>query len=160
MTAASSSTPWPRWRPKTRAGRQDIYEWVGGRTSLISSGIGRFDSELLSTTRDGIDAFFFTHDALDSNLDENGERTKIYDARTDGGFFKLPVEAPVRRLGRVPRARDRASRPAADRELRQDQQGNHLKGCPKGKVKRKGKCVKKKPKKGAKKTKKRRNRNG
>jgi Tol biopolymer transport system component len=73
-------------------GKRDVYEWVNNRARLISAGDGPFDTEFLSTTPNGTDAFFFTHDTLDSNVDKNGERTKIYDARSGGGFFKLPVK--------------------------------------------------------------------
>ena len=127
-------------------GRRDVYEWVGGRTSLISSGIGRFDSELLTTTHDGIDAYFFTHDTLDANVDENGERTKIYDARTDGGFFELPVKPQCAASDECHGPGTVAAGPAPDRQLRQDQRRQPQEACQKGKVKRKGKCVKTKPK--------------
>ena len=123
-------------------GRGDVYEWVGGRTSLISSGIGRFDSELLSTTRDGIDVYFFTHDALDNNIDENGERTKIYDARTGGGFFQLPIKPQCAASDECHGPGTETPAPPQIASSGKTSDGN-LKTCPKGKVKRKGKCVKK-----------------
>jgi len=91
--------------------RQDVYEWEATGTGtcqvespdffsfngdclgLISSGSSPFDSGLLGVSADGTDAFFFTHDTL-SSQDHNGPITKIYDARTDGGFFEVPKPPP------------------------------------------------------------------
>lgn len=70
-------------------GKQDAYEWEGGKVQLISSGTGPFDSGLLSVSTDGTDAYFFTRDSLVSE-DENGSQMKIYDARAGGGFFVIP----------------------------------------------------------------------
>jgi len=66
--------------------KQDVYEWTNGDTKLISGGLGRDDSALLSVTADGKDAFFFTRDIL-SRLDGNGNAIKVYDAREGGGFL-------------------------------------------------------------------------
>ena len=92
---------------------KDVYEWeeegqgrprraatpttrtyfpTGICLSLISAGTSPFDSSLLSASADGTDAFFFTHDTL-APEDENGPLAKIYDARTEGGFFKIPPPA-------------------------------------------------------------------
>ena len=64
----------------------DVYQWTNGDTKLISSGLGRDDSALLSASADGKDAFFFTRDIL-SRLDGNGNAIKVYDARESGGFL-------------------------------------------------------------------------
>jgi hypothetical protein len=66
--------------------KQDVYQWTEGDTKLVSSGLGRDDSALLSVSADGKDAFFFTRDIL-SRLDGNGNAIKVYDAREDGGFL-------------------------------------------------------------------------
>ncbi len=91
--------------------RKDVYEWetngvgncqpgspdfftvTGDCLSLISAGSSPFDSSLLGVSADGTDAFFFTHDSL-AVEDQNGPVTKIYDARTSGGFFKVPSPPP------------------------------------------------------------------
>ena len=127
-------------------GNGDVYEWVGGRTSLISSGIGRFDSELLTATHDGTDAYFFTHDTLDANVDENGDRTRIYDARVNGGFFKLPVKPQCAASDECHGPGTVAPGPPQIASSGRTSDGNR-RACPKGKVKRKGKCVKKKRRK-------------
>jgi hypothetical protein len=139
-------------------GKGDVYEWVGGRTSLISSGIGQFDSELLTTTHDGGDAYFFTHDALDANVDENGDRTRVYDARTNGGFFKLPIKPQCAASDECHGPGTVAPGPPQIASSGRTSDGN-LRACPKGKVKRKGRCVKKK-KHSKKKTKRGGRRNG
>jgi hypothetical protein len=67
-------------------GKADAYEWSGGKTQLISSGLGPADSALLSVSADGKDAYFFTRDVL-ARQDGNGSAIKIYDAREGGGFL-------------------------------------------------------------------------
>ena len=64
----------------------DAYEWNGGEPKLLSTGSSEFDSALLSVSRDGKDAFFFTHDALVAQ-DHNGNLVKLYDAREGGGLY-------------------------------------------------------------------------
>ena len=91
--------------------RQNVYEWEPRGTGtcqpespsfsiftdacvgLISSGQSPFDSKLLGVSANGTDAYFFTHDSLAAQ-DHNGPITKIYDARTDGGFFEVPKPPP------------------------------------------------------------------
>ncbi len=139
-------------------GTKDVYEWIGGRPRLISSGIGRFDSELLTVTHDGTDAFFFTHDTLDSKVDENGERTKIYDARVGGGLFELPKAPGCRASDECHGPGTITPGPPQIASSGKTSNGNHanrITKCPKGKVKRHGKCVKK-PSKHSKKGKKHR----
>ena len=83
--------------------KQNVYEWEPHGTgncgpesptysltdsdclALISTGISRFDSSLLSASANGIDVYFFTRDTLVPQ-DQNGELAKIYDARAGGGF--------------------------------------------------------------------------
>lgn len=144
---------------------KDVYEWersgqgncdganpnlfaTGVCVALISSGTSQFDSGLLSAGADATDVFFFTHDSL-APEDENGPLTKLYDARSGGGFFAVPppagcvasdechgpgtVEAGPPAVGTV------AGKPAPA-------SGGKAK-CKKGKVSKHGKCVKKKKKK-------------
>jgi hypothetical protein len=70
--------------------RQDAYEWKTGKVELISTGQSGFNAGLLSVTADGTDAFFFTRDTLVVKGDDNGSLMKLYDARSDGGFFIVP----------------------------------------------------------------------
>src|SRR5262249_50205285 len=75
----------------------DIYEFVGGRPQLISSGTAARDTTaggaffpvvrlgLESVSGDGRDVYFTTYDSLTTN-DQNGPFVKFYDARAGGGF--------------------------------------------------------------------------
>ena len=83
-------------------GLQDAYEWSAGIPQLISTGTSPFDSELLSVSASGGDAYFFTRDVL-SPQDNNGTLMKVYDARADGGYFKLAEATSLRGIGRVSR---------------------------------------------------------
>ena len=110
-----------------------------------------------TASSDGIDVYFFTQDKLAPEEDDNGALMRIYDARSGGGFFKLP---PRRALRRPPTS---ATAPAPKRPVPPDiktsghtTEGNVL-VCPKNKVKKNGKCVKKKKKPAKKKGKKGKN---
>jgi hypothetical protein len=72
---------------------QDAYEWKQGTVRLISSGVSPHDSGLLSVSRDGKDAFFFTREQLIPE-DENAELVRVYDAREEGGLFVIPSSPP------------------------------------------------------------------
>ncbi len=88
----------------------DVYEFVGGRPQLISSGTGSRDftggsavqnilelpkarTGLESVSADGTDVYFSTYDSLVPQ-DHNGAFIKFYDARTGGGFDSAPEFAP------------------------------------------------------------------
>ena len=112
--------------------------------SLISTGFSAFPSSLLTVTRDGTDAFFFTREEL-VERDANGQAMKIYDARAGGGTFIVPPPAPCA-------ASDEChgpSSPVAPPPPIGSYKGsggnvNPGKRCRKGFVKKNGKCVKKK----------------
>ena len=74
--------------------KRDAYEWSGGANiGNISTGRSISDSTLLSVSRDGKDAYFFTRDVLVPS-DENGGAVKIYDAREKGGYLTFPSPKP------------------------------------------------------------------
>ncbi|HST55352.1 MAG TPA: hypothetical protein VLJ42_05590 [Solirubrobacteraceae bacterium] len=89
--------------PGDSNGRQDVYEYEGGRPHLISSGTSNADSEFVDASLSGDDAFFKTSAPLvpqdvDQSLD-------IYDARVGGGFpFSPPAAACVGEACRPPAA--------------------------------------------------------
>jgi hypothetical protein len=121
--------------------RLDVYEWTGQKAQLITTGTATFDSGLLGVSADGTDAYFFTREALAPEEDHNGNRTRIYDARVNGGFFKLPPPVACA-------ASDECHGPgtvspgAPDiRSSGRTTTGN-LVTCAKNRVKRRGKCVK------------------
>ena len=144
---------------------RDVYEWeeeasgpssggcdsgnpnlfaTGSCLSLISSGTSPFDSSLLGISTDGVDAYFFTHDTL-AREDENGPVTKLYDARSGGGFFAVPPPAlcaasdechgPGTQAADPPPIGTRAGSPVTA-------QPEHA--CKKGFAKRSGRCVRRK----------------
>ena len=82
--------------PRDGNGINDVYEFVGARPQLISSGTGSQEGTelehrgLLGVTANGVDVFFSTYDTL-VGQDESGGVYKFYDARTKGGFpFNKP----------------------------------------------------------------------
>jgi hypothetical protein len=134
----------------------DAYEWSPQRTGpgacedpagcqqLISSGTSIFDSGMLGVTAEGTDAFFFTREKLVEN-DFNGEAMKIYDARENGGFFKLPEEPPCAAADECRGAATQAAPPPQIGTFKgTGGQAKPKKKCRKGFHKRRGKCVRKK----------------
>ncbi|MFL5897747.1 MAG: hypothetical protein ACJ76D_04710 [Solirubrobacterales bacterium] len=63
----------------------DVYEWSGGRLSLISSGNSTSNDYLYGMGADGRDVFFETNDSLVPQ-DQDGGNPSVYDARQGGGF--------------------------------------------------------------------------
>jgi hypothetical protein len=95
--------------PQDSDGIRDIYEYVGGRPQLISSGTGNRENTggletvaaffgvlqvgLESVSRDGTDVYFGSFETLTPE-DKNGSFLKFYDARTGGGFDFNPDLGP------------------------------------------------------------------
>jgi sugar lactone lactonase YvrE len=124
----------------------DAYEWSGGKQRLISTGIGSNDSGLMSVSADGVNAFFYTRDTL-SPEDENGSAVKVYDAREGGGFLFDPARPPCAASDECHGAGSPVPAPPnintrTGSEHQNVIQPTPTKPCPKGKVKRHGKCVK------------------
>jgi DNA-binding beta-propeller fold protein YncE len=140
-------------------GKQDVYELsepgagncdkestaygkaTGDCLALISAGTSPFDSGLLTASRDGKDAFFFTRDSL-APQDKNGSTMKIYDAREGGGF---PYVNPEVQCQASDECHGAASAPPGPVEVGSvaGTPGNTVPGkkCKKGSVKKHGKCV-------------------
>jgi hypothetical protein len=135
---------------KDSNGRADIYSWAGGKPQLISAGNGPFDSGLLSASADGNDVFFFTHDDLAPEEDHNGTLIRIYDARVDGGFFKLPAGVPCAASDECHGPGTVAPGPPDIKSAGPTTRGNVL-TCKANQVKKNGRCVRKPKKKHAKK---------
>ncbi len=143
--------------------RKDVYEWEPNGSGncqpdspnyfgtkddclgLISAGSGSFNSSLLGISADGADAFFFTHDTL-ALQDHNGPVAKIYDARTEGGFFKVPSPPPCAASDECHGPGSAAPGPAAIKtEAGTPANATEVvkKKCKKGSIRRHGKCRKK-----------------
>ena len=125
--------------------RLDVYEWAGGPPQLISAGTSSFDSGLLSVSADGVDAYFFTHDTLAPDEDDNGFLNKIYDARADGGFLAFPTIKPCAASDECHGPGTQQPGPPQIRTGGPTTQGNQVKpsGCRKSRVKKRGRCVRK-----------------
>jgi hypothetical protein len=122
-------------------GKDDVYEWKDGEVQPISPGADQFGSRLLTISADGKDAYFFTHASL-APQDRNGNQVKIYDARENGGFFVVPSQPPCA-------ASDECHGPGSQAAAPPDigsfggtpTVAASQAGCPKGKVRRHGRCV-------------------
>jgi hypothetical protein len=112
----------------------DVYLWSSGHIYLISGGSVGHGAKNAAIDGSGRDIYFTSEDG------------DVYDARTGGGFPSPPGTCPGDESCQPP-----ASGPPAFRAPGSEQQsaGNPAppKGCPKGKVKKQGKCVKKAAKK-------------
>jgi hypothetical protein len=79
--------------PRDSNGKRDVYEYENGQLHLISSGTSDKNSTLIAASPSGKDVFFATEDRLvgwdtDQNID-------AYDARVNGGFPEPPTPPPA-----------------------------------------------------------------
>jgi hypothetical protein len=148
-----------RLSPRDTNGRiEDVYEAeppsvgscerAGGCVSLISSGTGSVDSDFLAMDESGSNVFFTSRERLvPADADD---LIDLYDARVGGGF-------PSEDEGATPECHGEACQSATNAPTVLNSGTSGLQGtgnvraskaqlCPKGKVKHKGKCIKK-PKK-------------
>jgi hypothetical protein len=120
---------------------QDIYEWHDGTVDLISSGTGNEPARLISATHDGRDVFFLTRQRLVGwDLDLNND---VYDARIGGGFPE-PAAQPTACEGESCRGagtKPTASAGAGTAVFQGPGNPQPAAGCPKGKIRKSGKCV-------------------
>ena len=70
--------------PRDSNGRQDVYEYEGGRPHLISSGTSDSDSAFVDASASGDDVFFRTSASLVAQ--DVDQALDVYDARVGGGF--------------------------------------------------------------------------
>jgi hypothetical protein len=135
---------------------QDVYEWtppgVGGcsRTDgclgLISSGSDPGDSMFVDSTPSGDDVFFITRQQLVPQ--DQGQQLDLYDARAPhlpGELVGVPLSS-----GPQPCSGEACRPPPSPAPLSQGAGSAAFAGpenpkCPKGKLRRKGRCVKRHP---------------
>ncbi len=129
-------------------GESDVYLWRGGKTSLISSGAVSGGGSLASIDGSGRNLYFQTGQALSPS--DGDIAVDVYDARVGGGFS----------AAETPRCVGEACQGAASPQPAAKSPASSVTGpgnppaarpCPKGKVKKHGKCVKKKSSHGGKK---------
>ena len=144
----------------------DVYEWEaagsgsceaslayadGGCLYLLSTGVGKEPALIGATSESGNDVFFFTRDRL-VGQDQDGA-LDVYDARAGGGLASQN-EAPKDPCGSEGSCRPNippppeVPTPVTENTLPGNPKAKA--GCPKGKHKVKGRCVKKKKGKGSK----------
>jgi hypothetical protein len=70
-------------------GKQDVYEYTGGRPQLVSTGTDRNDATFQNASADGDDVFFSTAGRLVGQ--DFDDHVDLYDARVGGGFPPPPV---------------------------------------------------------------------
>ena len=151
--------------PRDTNGAQDIYEWEapgagscgvassayssrnGGCISLISSGTGARDAEFRDADPSGANVFFGT---LVSLLPQDYGLVDVYDARVEGGL-PGPVTAPPDCEGEACQSPPQAPNDPTPASSAFEGAGNVVaptaKPCPKGKVRKHGKCLPKHHKK-------------
>ena len=129
--------------PQASSGKSAVYEYSEGRVTPISRLGGETDSLFISASPSGNDVFFATHDDLVPN--KNSGDYMVYDARVGGGFPLAPQGCSGVSCQGSASAPPAASAPASSAL---SGAGNpRMKACPKGKVRKHGKCVKKGKKK-------------
>jgi DNA-binding beta-propeller fold protein YncE len=79
--------------PSDTNAQLDVYEFQGGRVSLISSGTSSFESNLEGASESGHDVFFRSNQQLVPQDKREGQIV-IYDARVAGGFAE-PSSPPA-----------------------------------------------------------------
>ncbi len=146
---------------------QDVYQWEApgsgtctkasadysilneGCISLISTGKSEFPSYFADASESGADVFFFTRQSLVGQ--DKDELQDVYDAKVGGGIasqnpvFIPPCESPEGCHGPAQTPPSESSPGSANFVGPNDPKPKRGgKGCPKGKVKQGGKCVKKK----------------
>ena len=128
----------------------DVYRWRNGELSLVTSGNTQNDAWFSGSSLDGEDIFVFTSERIDPReLDDSD--FDLYDARIGGGFPYTPPPVPCQVLTLscevnaipAPPSRSAASTaPAAAGNVKP--KAKKKPKCRKGKVRKKGHCVKRK----------------
>ena len=120
-------------------------EEPGGCVQLISSGTAALGSALLGASSDGADAFFFTRDSLVSS-DLSGNRVKVYDARSLGGYGQIPPPHQCQASDECHGPGSATPPPPAIKSISETPGGNESPPppvkCRKGFSKKHGHCVK------------------
>ncbi len=130
----------------------DVYQWREGELSMISRGRPGFNQAYYSgNSIDGRDVFIQTSDRIDPREIDPSD-LDIYDARIGGGFPYTPPPVPCDPLALAcegdaatpPSATSPSTSGFAGEGNRRATNRPRARRCPKGKVRRRGKCVKKK----------------
>ncbi len=140
--------------PRDVNGLNDVYEYVEGRPQLITTGTGTvqnssfFPVGLIGVSADGIDVFFGAYETF-VGQDLNGTTLKYFTARTNGGFPLDPPPLPCAAADECHGPSSASTDPVRIGSGANIGSGNlsAAKKCPRGKVRKGGRCVKKRQKK-------------
>ncbi len=127
--------------PADQGNTSDVYLYADGELSLISSGVDQANSYVADNSDDGRDIFFLT-DAPLLPTDGDPHELDLYDARIGGGFLAPPLPPdPCQGEGcrTDPPPLPPAPTPATENF---HGPGNAKPRCRAGKVRRHGRCVK------------------
>jgi hypothetical protein len=151
--------------PRDVNGKADVYQWQrassqsecdasgaelyvpasGGCLSLISTGQSPSDSEIADASPDGSNVFIRTAESL---LPQDPGQVDVYDARVNGGFSQPPGQPAACEgeacQGPLASPEDPTPASSAFHGPGNVKPAKPPRPCPKGKVRRKGRCVPKK----------------
>lgn len=131
--------------PADTDGVADVYEHRQGELHLLSHGAAPGPSYFFDASVGAGDVFFATSDALVRADTDNA--LNLYDARVGGGFAEPPAPAPPCAAGESCRGAGSGAPATGILNTRFETGAGNVaagKRCKRGKVKRKGRCVKKK----------------
>ncbi len=135
--------------PSDTNGSEDVYSYdaVSGTVHLISSGTDEADSYFMGSSADGSGAFFLTRQQL-TGTDTDGAYD-LYDANVNGGFAEPPPAPEICQGEGCQGSPAPQSTPTTPGSASAKGPGNPPvnRHCPKGKIKRHGKCVTRKHRK-------------
>jgi WD40 repeat protein len=138
--------------PQDTNGVEDVYVFKAGQVSLITPGKEPYPAYLMDISDDGRDVYFATDQSLVAQ-DVNRERD-IYDARIGGGFPSQNTLPPAPCSGEGCQGIAPTPPPAgligSESAMEAGQKKRSLHRCKKGRVRVKGRCVKRKGKKAGK----------
>jgi hypothetical protein len=129
--------------PQSAGTRSAVYEYYDGKVTPISRLGGNLESYFVASSPSGRDVFFATREALVPN--KNAGDFLLYDARIGGGFPLAPQSCTGASCQGPLSTPPAAVAPASS--LLSGHGNQRTKACPKGKVRKQGKCVKKVKKK-------------
>lgn len=131
--------------PADTNGVADVYQYQDGELRLISDGAGPGPSYFFDASVGAGSVFFATSDPLVRSDTDNV--LNLYSARAGGGFAEPPPAAPPCVAGELCRSAGLGAPPTGILATpTHTGPGNVVrpKSCPRGKVKRNGRCIKKK----------------
>lgn len=135
----------------TNGDHMDVYQWRAGELSLISPGDEPYDAWFSGNSLDGEDVFFVSGQRIDPR-EIDPQDLDVYDARIGGGFPYTPPPTPCDPLAfecesQATPPPAAPSAPSASFSGPGNLKGKPRARCRKGKVRRKGRCVRRHAKK-------------